>query len=131
MAWYDDIAKNVQKFADDVGDWYGKTNKQVNDWVLDRYNNIRDVVNTYQDVLDDGIAPEDYKPWQSLLPYVDKLQQFQDQQKQLEDLLKNVGRLPAYTSRMSTFGSLNNLVKGISRETHNGLYSVGKLSRRL
>ena len=131
MAWYDDIAKNVQKFADDVGDWYGKTNKQVNDWVLDRYNNIRDVVNTYQDVLDDGIAPEDYKPWQSLLPYVDKLQQYQDQQKQLEDLLKNVGRLPAYTSRMSTFGSLNNLVKGISRETQNGLYSVGKLSKRL
>ena len=73
MAWYDDIAKNVKKFTDDVGDWYGKTNKQVNDWVLDRYNNIRDVVNTYQDVLDDGIAPEDYKPWQSLLPYVDKV----------------------------------------------------------
>lgn len=131
MAWYDDIAKNVQKFADDVGDWYGKTNKEVNDWVLDRYNNIRDVVNTYQDVLDDGIAPEDYKPWQSLLPYVDKLQQYQDQQKQLQDLLKNVGRLPAYTSRMSTFGSLNNLVKGMSRETQNGLYSVGKLSKRL
>ncbi len=131
MAWYDDIAKNVQKFADDVGDWYGKTNKQVNDWVLDRYNNIRDVVNTYQDVLDDGIAPQDYKPWQSLLPYVDKLQQFQDQQKQLQDLLKNVGRLPAYTSRMSTFGSLNNLVKGMSRETQNGLYSVGKLTKRL
>ena len=85
MAWYDDIAKNVQKFADDVGDWYGKTNKQVNDWVLDRYNNIRDVVNTYQDVLDDGIAPQDYKSWQSLLPYVDKIQQFQDQQKQLQD----------------------------------------------
>lgn len=131
MAWYDDIAKNVQKFADDVGDWYGKTNKQVNDWVLDRYNNIRDVVNTYQDVLDDGIAPQDYKPWQSLLPYVDKLQQFQDQQKQLQDLLKHVGKLPAYTSRMSTFGSLNNLVKGMSRETYDGLYSVGKLSKRL
>lgn len=131
MAWYDDIAKNVQKFANDVGDWYGKTNKQVNDWVLDRYNNIRDVVNTYQDVLDDGIAPGDYKPWQSLLPYVDKLQQFQDQQKQLEDLLKHVGKLPAYTSRIPNFGSLNNLVKGISRETQNGLYSVGKLSKRL
>lgn len=131
MAWYDDIAKNVQKFADDVGDWYGKTNKQVNDWVLDRYNNIRDVVNTYQDVLDDGIAPEDYKSWQSLLPYVDKLQQYHDQQKQLEDMLKHVGKYPAYTSRIPTFGSLNNLVKGISRETQNGLYSVGKLSRRL
>lgn len=131
MAWYDDIAKNVQKFADHFGDWYGKTNKQVNAWVLARYNNIRDVVNTYQDVLDDGIAPEDYKPWQSILPYVDKLQQFQDQQKQLEDLFKNVGRLPAYTSRMSTFGSLNNLVKGFSRDIQDGLYSVGKLSKRL
>lgn len=131
MAWYDDIAKNVQKFADDVGDWYGKTNKQVNDWVLDRYNNIRDVVNTYQDVLDDGIDPEDYKPWQSLLPYVDKLQQFQDQQKQLEDLLKHVGKYPAYTSRMPNFGSLNNLVKGVSGGIQDGLYSVGKLTKRL
>lgn len=131
MAWYDDIAKNVQKFANDVGDWYGKTNKQVNDWVLDRYNNIRDVVNTYQDVLDDGIAPQDYKPWQSLLPYVDKLQQFQDQQKQLADFFEHVGKYPAYTSRMPTFGSLNDLAKGIYRETHDGLYSVGKLSKRV
>lgn len=131
MAWYDDIAKNVQKFANDVGDWYGKTNKQVNDWVLDRYNNIRDVVNTYQDVLDDGIAPQDYKPWQSMLPYVDKLQQFQDQQKQLQDFFEHTGKYPAYTSRMPTFGSLNNLVRGMYRETQNGLYSVGRLSKRL
>ena len=131
MAWYDDIAKNVQKFADDVGDWYGKTNKQVNDWVLDRYNNIRDVVNTYQDVLDDGIDPQDYKPWQSLLPYVDQLQQYHDRQKQLEDLLKHVGKLPAYTSRMPNFGSLNSLVKEVSSDIQDGLYSVGKLSKRL
>lgn len=131
MAWYDDIAKNFQKFADDVGDWYGKTNKQVNDWVLDRYNNIRDVVNTYQDVLDDGIAPQDYKSWQSLLPYVDKLQQFQDQQKQLQDYFEHVGKYPAYTSRMPTFGSLNDLAKGMYRETQNGLYAVGKLSKKV
>nr|QRV61736.1 hypothetical protein [Porprismacovirus sp.] len=131
MAWYDDIAKNVQKFANDVGDWYGKTNKQVNDWVLDRYNNIRDVVNTYQDVLDDGIAPQDYKSWQSLLPYVDKIQHFQDQQKQLMDYFEHVGKYPAYTSRMPTFGSLNDLAKGIYRETQNGLYSVGKLSKKV
>lgn len=131
MAWYDDIAKNVQKFADDVGDWYGKTNKQVNDWILDRYDNLRDVVNTYQDVLDDGIAPEDYKPWQSLLPYVDQLQQYHDKQKQLEDLFKHVGKYPAYTSRMPNFGSLNNLVKGVSGGIQDGLYSVGKLSKRL
>lgn len=131
MAWYDDIAKNVQKFANDVGDWYGKTNKQVNDWILDRYYNLRDVVNTYQDVLDDGIAPQDYKPWQSLLPYVDKLQQFHDQQKQLEDLFEHVGKYPAYTSRMPTFGSLNDLAKGVYSETHDGLYSVGRLSKRL
>lgn len=131
MAWYDDIAKNVQKFANDVGDWYGKTNKQVNDWVLDRYNNIRDVVNTYQDVLDDGIAPQDYKPWQSLLPYVDKLQQFQDQQKQLMDYFEHVGKYPAYTSRMPTFGSASQLANGLLGQARHGLYAVGKLSKRV
>ena len=131
MAWYDDIAKNVQKFADDVGDWYGKTNKDVQDFLMDRFYNVRDVVDTYKDVVDDGIAPQDYKPWQSLLPFVDDLQVYHDKVKQMEDYYAHTGKWPAYTSKMPTFGSSSQLANGLLRDARHGLYSVGKLSKRL
>ncbi len=131
MAWYDDIAKNVQKFADDVGDWYGKTNKDVQDFLMDRFYNVRDVVDTYKDVVDDGIAPQDYKPWQSLLPFVDDLQVYHDKVKQMEDYYAHTGKWPAYTSKMPTFGSASHLANAFLGNARDGLYAVGKLSKKV
>ena len=138
MTFFDDVGKfwsdsqkNVKKFMDDAGDWYGKTNKDVQDFLMDRFYNVRDVVDTYKDVVDDGIAPQDYKPWQSLLPFVDELQVYHDRQKQMEDFYKHTGKWPAYTSHMPTFGSASQLANGMFREARRGLYSVGKLSKRL
>ena len=138
MTFFDDVGKfwsdsqkNVKKFMDDVGDWYGKTNKDVQDFLMDRFDNVRDVDDTYKDVVDDGIDPKDYRPWQSLLPFVDQLQVYQDRRKQMEDYYKHTGKWPAYTSSMSTFGSASQLANGLLGEARHGLYSVGKLSKRL
>lgn len=137
MTFFDDVGKfwsdsqkNVKKFMDDAGDWYGKTNKDVQDFLMDRFYNVRDVVDTYKDVVDDGIAPQDYKPWQSLLPFVDQLQVYQDRQKQMQDYFAHTGKWPAYTSRMPTFGSAGQLANGLLGEARRGLYAVGKLSKR-
>lgn len=138
MTFFDDVGKfwsdsqkNVKKFMDDVGDWYGKTNKDVQDFLMDRFYNVRDVVDTYKDVVDDGIKPQDYKPWQSLLPFVDELQVYQDKRKQMEDYYAHTGKWPAYTSSMPTFGSAGHLANGMLREARHGLYAVGRLSKRL
>lgn len=138
MTFFDDVGKfwadsqkNVQKFMDDAGDWYGKANKATQDFLMDRFYNIRDVVDTYKDVVDDGIAPQDYKPWQSLLPFVDELQVYHDKNKQMQDYFAHTGKWPAYTSRMPTFGSSSQLANGLLGEARRGLYAVGKLSKRL
>ena len=141
MTFFDDVGKfwadsqkNINKFMNDVGDWYGKTNKDVNDWILDRYYNILDVVNTYQDVLDNGVAPQDYKSWMSFLPFFDKIQKYQDKQLQWNDYYKRTGKYPAYTSNIPTFGSTSQLASGLFGEASDiaqGLYRVGKLSKRL
>ncbi len=138
MSFFDDVGKfwsdsqkNVKKFMNDVGDWYGKTNKDVQDFLMDRFYNVRDVVDTYKDVVDDGIKPQDYRPWQSLLPFVDELQVYHDRQKQMQDYFAHTGKWPAYTSSMPSFGSASQLANGMLREARRGLYSVGKLSKRL
>ncbi|AXH75859.1 MAG: hypothetical protein [Macaque stool associated virus 12] len=138
MTFFDDVGKfwsdsqkNVNKFMDDAGDWYGKTNKDVQDFFMDRFYNVRDVVDTYKDVVDDGINPQDYKPWQSLLPFVDKLQVYHDKRKQFEDYYAHTGKWPAYTSSLPTFGSAGQLANGLLGEARRGLYAVGRLSKRL
>lgn len=138
MTFFDDVGKfwsdsqkNVKKFMDDVGDWYGKANKDTQDFLMDRFYNIRDVVDTYKDVVDDGIDPQDYKPWQSLLPFVDELQVYHDKNKQMQDYYAHTGKWPAYTSRMPTFGSASQLANAFLGQARDGLYAVGKLSKRL
>lgn len=138
MTFFDDVGKfwsdsqkNVKKFMDDAGDWYGKTNKDVQDFLMDRFYNVRDVVDTYKDVVDDGIDPKDYRPWQSFLPFVDQLQVYHDRRKQFEDYYAHTGKWPAYTSSMPTFGSAGQLANGLLGEARRGLYAVGKLSKRL
>lgn len=107
-------------------------------WLSDKYNEGRDVVydggkevyDAYADVFDGGTSPMDYKPWYSLLPGWDSIQQYQDKKKQWEDYYNRTGRYPAYTSSMQTFGSMSDLASGIQSDVKKGLYAVGGLYKK-
>ncbi len=118
----------------DIGDVLDGMQKKWNRDVQQVANAAVDVAQAYGDVVDDGVDAKDYKPWMSFLPFFDKIQKYQDKKRQWDDYYKRTGRYPAYTSYMPTFGSTSQLAAGLyseARDYAEGLYSVGKLSKRL
>lgn len=118
----------------DIGDVLDDMQKKWNRDVQQVTDSIGNVAQAYGDVVDGGINPQDYKPWMSFLPFFDKIQKYQDKKRQWDDYYKHTGRYPAYTSNIPTFGSTSALASGIlgeARDIAEGLYSVGKLSKRL
>lgn len=118
----------------DIGDVLDGMQNKWNRDVQEVVNRSGDVVQAYTDVVDGGIKPQDYESWMSLLPFFDKIQRFQDKKNQWDDYYRRTGRYPAYTSGIPTFGSAAQLASGMlgeARDIADGLYKVGKLSKKL
>lgn len=118
----------------DIGDVLDDMQKKWTRDVQEVVNRSGDVFKAYGDVVDGGVDPQDYKPWMSFLPFFDKIQKYQDKERQWNDYYKRTGRYPAYASHMPTFGSTSQLASGMFGEAHDiaeGLYRVGKLYKKL
>ena len=105
---------------------YKKADESFSKKVTEIGEGGKDVYDAYEDVADGGVDSQDYRPWMSLLPGFDTLQEYQDKNRMWEDYYKNTGKYPNYTSRMQTFGSLSNLASSLGSDARS-LFNVGKL----
>lgn len=115
----------------DIGDVLDDMQKKWNRDVQEVANRSGDVLQAYEDVLDSGVQPQNYQSWMSFLPFFDKIQRFQDKKNRWNDFYRRTGKYPAYTSDMPTFSNASQLANGLMSEARDGLYAVGKLSKKL